>query len=306
MLKGTVMKRILSLLLIAVLVCGCILLPSCGEESEYPVTIGDITLAEEPESIVILDKNIADIISALGYDGKAVGISDSVDQEGYSVIESFGPAHDPYANKIKESGAQAVFADKVLNEATAEQLKKANIPVFRFEQANTLKQLSDLYKKIGTILGGKLTGAKKAAKVFKKIKTSLEDMKRSAKSEQKIVRTLAYLYIDEGVLKTAAPGSWEASVLDYTGCVNIFGSAEGDVADAQALLLANPDYLFVSDESVTEYLLSSESLCALKALESNTFVVDVDDLNTQGKTVVDVVAKMIDGISSVGQNDEVE
>ena len=300
------MKRTLSILLIAFLVCGCILLPSCNEESEYPVTIGDITLTEEPESIVILDKNIADIISALGYDDKAVGISDSVDQEGYSVVPSFGPAHDPSAKEIKSSGAQAVFADKVINESTAEALEKADIPVFRFEQANTLKQLSDIYKKIGTILGGKVTGAKKAAKIFKKIKNSLGDLKRSAKSEQQIVKTLAYLYIDEGVLKTAAPGSWEASVLDYTGCVNIFKSAEGDVADAQALLLANPDYLFVSDESVSEYLMNSESLYALNALEGNTFVVDIDDLNTQGKTVVDVVEKMINDIRSVDKNDEVE
>ena len=59
------MKKLISIFLCAVIVCGCILLASCDKDDNYPVTIDGITVDKEPENIVILDKNIADIISSI-------------------------------------------------------------------------------------------------------------------------------------------------------------------------------------------------------------------------------------------------
>ena len=163
-----------------------------------------------------------------------------------------------------------------------------------------------MYKKIGTVLGGKTTGAEKAAKVFKKIRSALDNLKRSTKSDSKLVRTAAYLYIDNGSLMTVAPNSWEAEMLSYTGAVNVFGNAKSDVVDPRSLTLADPDYIFVSDEKVSEYLSSSETYSELKALENNTFVVSIDNLSTQGNTIVNVVKGMISDIKSAQAESESE
>ncbi|MCR5653240.1 MAG: ABC transporter substrate-binding protein, partial [Ruminococcus sp.] len=238
-------KRLLSVMLAcALLLSAAAVFTSCGEEAEFPVKIGSITVEKEPENIVILDKNLADIISAIGYDVKMVGRSDDVDQKGLKVAPSMGTAQDPSVTNIIKAKAEIVFTDKSLNDADDAKLKKAGVIVAQFESANTLKQLRSLYVKIGRMLGGNNTGRVAAVKAFKEIRDTLTAVKTAAKRD-KTVSTLAYLYADNGVLKTVNSGCWASTVLDYTGSVNVFKNAETDVVDINNLMLADPNYIFV-------------------------------------------------------------
>ena len=289
-------KKVLSCFLIISVILSVISLGSCGEPEEYPVTVGKITIKEEPKNIVILNKNLADIITAIGYDGKTVGRSDDVDQTSFRVVPSMGTAHDPSEDEIKKSKAEIVFADKTLNKADIKKLKVASIAVFQPEEAHTLKQLSVLYKQIGSILGGNTTGAEKAKKAFDEIRNTLRTVKTAAKRD-KTVSTVAYLYIDNGVLKTVTGGTWCSTMLGFTGSMNVFAKAASDVVDPAQLLLANPDCIFVSDESVEQYLTTSDTLKKLKALNGNTFIISHDELSMQGYTALDVIKKMINNVT---------
>lgn len=291
------MKKILSLIIAGTILLSCAaLFSSCGEKAEFPVTIGKITIKQEPKNIVVLDKNLADIISAIGYDVKMVGRSDEVNQKGLKVVPSMGTAHDPSVTNIKKEKAEIVFAGDSLNQADIGKLKKAGIVVAQFEDANTTKQLKSLYIKIGKMLGGNISGKKAAEKAFKEIKDTLTAVKTAAKRD-KTISTLAYLYTDNGVLKTINGGSWAATLLSYSGSVNVFESADTDVVDIKKLLLANPNYIFVSDKSVLDYLTNSDVLGDLKALSDNTFIIPLDELSLQGYTSLDVIEEMLGDIS---------
>lgn len=290
-------KRTISIILAALmLISTAAIMTSCGEESEYPVKIGKITIEKEPKKIVILDKNLADIISAIGYDVKMVGRSDEVNQKGLEVVPSMGTAQDPSVTQIKKEKTDIVFADSSLNEADVAKLKKSGITVAQFDEAHTMKQLSSLYEKIGRLLGGNITGKDKANEAYKDIKSTLKAVETAAKKDRTIA-TIAYLYTDNGVLKTVNDGTWCSTLLSYTGSINVFANADSDVVDIKKLLLANPTYLFVADKKVEKYLDNSDVLKKLDALANRTYVIPYDELTLQGYTALDVVKDMIDDIT---------
>lgn len=290
-------RKVLSILLAGVILLStAAALTSCGEDPEFPVKIGNITINKEPKNIVILDKNLSDIISAIGYDVKMVGRSDEVNQKALKVVPSMGTAQDPSVEKIKKEKAEIVFANDSLNKNDIAELKKAGIIVAQFHDANTIKQLKSLYIKIGRMLGGNTEGKQAALKAYKEIKSTLEAVKTAARRD-KTVSTLAYLYTDNGVLKSIIDGSWASTLLDYTGSVNVFKTTDSDVVDIDKLLLANPDHIFVADTSVKKYMKNSDVLGKLKALDENTFVIPQDELTLQGFTCLDVLEEMISKIT---------
>lgn len=291
-------KRLLSLIIAAMMIVSvAAVMTSCGEKPEFPVKIGKITISKEPQKIVILDKNLADIVSAIGYDVKLVGRSDEVDQKGLKVVPSMGTAQDPSVAKIKKEKAEIVFADDTLNDADVTELKKSGIQVAQFDSANTMKQLQSLYEKVGRMLGGNYAGKAKALTAFKDIKSTLKAVETAAKKDSKTVTTVAYLYTDNGVLKTVNDGTWCATLLSYTGSINVFGAAKSDTVDTKNLVLANPTYLFVSDKKVEKYLNNSDVFKKLDALQSRTYILPLDELSLQGYTSLDIVEEMINDIT---------
>lgn len=287
------MKKILPVLIAAAMLFSLsALLGGCSGKSDYPVKIGGITFEEEPQEIVILNKNLADIISCVGYDIKMVGRSDEVSQQGLQVVPSVGSSSEPDVDKIKELEADVVFADNSIDDAAVNQLTSEGIPVVKIENANTPKQLKNVYKKLGSILGGNITGKKQGAEAYKSLTTTLKDVK-SAVDSKSIVTTVVYLYIDKGVLKTFNSNTWGATLLGYTGAVNVAQNLEGDVVNADDLILSNPDFIFCADETVENYLNNHYELYTLSALSEHTFIVPLDDIAMQGNTSLDVLENML-------------
>ncbi|MCH5303659.1 MAG: ABC transporter substrate-binding protein [Ruminococcus sp.] len=285
-------RKMLAAAMAVVLMFTAVMLGSCNGKSDYPVTIGSIMLNSEPENIVILNKNLADIISCMGYDVKMVGRSDEVNQKGMNVVPSVGIAADASPASIDELGADIIFADESLNTAVIEQLNKKNIPVVILEKARTPKQIKNLYKKLGTLLGGNVTGKAKGTDACKTLFSELKDVK-NAVNEKSIVKTVCYLYIDNGVLKTVNNATWGANMLDYTGATNVFKNSDTDVVDPEKLTLSNPDYIFCKDEDVINYLNSSDKFQNLSALSEKTFIIPYDEITMQGDTALDVLEKML-------------
>lgn len=300
------MKKTISVLLAAaILLSTAVFLNSCSckKDTEFPVTVAGVTIEKAPENIVILNKNLADIVCAMSYDGKMVAKSDEVNQEEFEDVPSVGSAKNPSVSKISDKKADLVLADSSLENSVKSKLKNKGIKVVILENANTLKQMQGLYIKIGTMLGGKDTGKAKAEKAYNQIHDTLRDIKRAAKHDNTIT-TIAYLYIDNGALKTVAKGTWGAALIDFTGSMNIFKNASSDVIDPETLRRANPDNIFISDESVRDYLLASETLSDLSALSEHTFVLPYDDLTLQGLNSLETIRKMIDGISGELNKDD--
>ena len=284
-------RKFLAALLALVTVISALSLSSCGEKSEYPVQIGKTVINSEPENIVILNKNLADIISCIGYDIKLAGRSDEVNQKGMEVVPSVGAASNPSTDKIIKLKADMVFADESLNSKAKSDLEAKGVTVITPESAASVKELKALYRQLGSILGGSITGKEKGAEAFDSLYESLKDV-RDAVDDKGIVRTICYLYYD-GKMRTMNSGTWGCEMLGFTGASNVFKNEKSDVVNLKTLKLSNPDFIFCGDMRVVNYLRKKPAFKNLSAIKKNIHIIRLDEINAQGDSALDTLRKML-------------
>lgn len=290
------MKRALSLLIVCALLLSCAaFLAGCGGEKnkDYPVTVGDVTLKEEPQSIVVLNDGVADVISYIGYDVKMVGRAVTCDQSFLRVVPSVGTADNPAVDTIIQKGADLVIADSSLHEKVRNKLEDAGVTVITVDNATDLAGLKDLYLNLGSLLGGAVTGHDKAEKAYNSLFDLLDQFKTATSD---VVKTAAYLYLDEsGQLCTFTKGSLPQRIFKYNGAANVFSNQETPVVNTAELRLGSPGYIFYDDEVVLDYLRSDENLYRLHALVNNKLCqLPLESFYRYGNTLESTVYEMID------------
>lgn len=304
-------KKTLSLLLTVIMILTMALcLCSCekGENAEYPVTIGDVTITEEPLNIVVLSDCMADIISYMGYDIKMVGRSIEASQEFLSIVPIVGTAQEPNIDSIITYETDLVIAENTLSDNAKSALADTSIPVVTFENANTLDQLKALYINIGTVLGGNVTGRAQGETSYDELITTLSDFKDAIPND--IVKTACYLYIDEnGSLCTLTSGTIEYELFSYCGAINVFSKQEEPQVDLEQLRISTPSFIFYDDEAVLQLLEESSELSAMNALTNDhTYQVMLSEFNRQGTSCEELIYHMIEFmfIEDTATADEVE
>ena len=290
------MKRIISVLLAAVMVCtAAVLFAGCGD-GNYPVTVANITIDKEPEAIVVLDPSAADIISYMNYDGKIVGRSTEVDQSYLSVAPDFGAAAEPDVNSIINSGAQVVFAGDKINDDAVKQLQEKKIQVIKMSLADTPKELETNYLTIGKILGGAVTGLEKGTSSYEKLIEHMEKLKIevSSSTTSGALETACYLYVDDGSLRVMTSGTYVDMLIGYTGAVNVAVNIIDGNVEVNTLRIANPNYIFYSDEQTLNAIQSDDVLSKLTAVTSGKALqVSEKEITRQGLTALATLEKMI-------------
>lgn len=291
------MRRLLSLLLIlSLLVSAAALFSGCEKETvskDYPVEIGGVTIKEEPQNIVVLSDNLADIISYIGYDVKMVGKSIDCDQDFLTVVPTVGTADNPSIDSITDHEADLVIADSRLSEKSKEKLENEGITVVTMVKAESFDELKTLYQNLGTVLGGNVTGKQKGEEAYEELIDTLSSFKATVSGN--IVKTAAYLYIDQdGMLCTFTKDSIEAKIFSYNSALNIFSNQEEPAVVSTELKMGTPTYIFYDDETVLSYLEHDEALSTLSALTAGrTCQIPLSDFSRQGVTYEDTVFNMI-------------
>lgn len=284
------MKKALSILLALLVLSSCaVLFSACSSSSkDYPVTIGDVTVKSEPKNIVVLNDNLADIISYIGYDVKMVGKAITCDQEFLKVVPAVGSPDNPSIDTITGYETDLVIADNTLGESSRKKLEEAGITVVAFDSAKTFEELETLYSNLGAVLGGNVTGREKGEKAYKDLVSTLSSFKKAVSG---VVKTFAYLYLDEnGELCTFTKDSMEDTILSYTGALNVFSNQDLPKVDHAELKMGTPTYIFYADEETLSYLEDDEALSSLAALSGNrAFMIPLKDFKRQGTTMQDTV-----------------
>ena len=289
------MKKLIAGILCAVLVLGTALsLSGCGDKN-YPVKIANLTIDKEPKSIVVLDPNSADIISYMGYDVKIVGRSREVDQKYLGVAPVMGSAVSPSVQDIIDSGATVVFANECLNDDFEQSLEKEGIAVIKMSVAETPKQLETNYHTIGKILGGNDDGDAKAASSYDKLISAMEQRKSEASAKNATaLDTVCYLYYEQGGLRLMTSGTYGDMLLGYTGSVNVAVNIDENKVDVNTLKVANPKYIFYSDDNTLKAVQADPVLSKLAAVTGGkTMQITKDEMSRQGLTALETLEKMI-------------
>ena len=299
------MKRTLSLLLAVCLLLSCAaIFAGCDQKTnsnDFPVTFGDVTIESEPTAIVVLNDDLADIISYIGYDVKMVGRSEECDQDFLYVVPTVGKAASPDVNAIIASGADMVIADSTLPAEAKQSLEAAEIKVVLMEPARTEAELPELYKNLGTVLGGKETGLKKGEDGCKTLFDTLKTLNTASSTD--IVKTAAYLYLDDnGQLCTFVQGSLEQKFFSYNGASNVFANQTEPVINTDDLRLESPSFIFCDSEEVLNVLQSDPNLSRVHALvNGHTLVIPKESFNRHGTTIEKTVFDMLSYIEKASK-----
>ena len=289
------MKKIIAGIICLALVFGsAFVLAGCGD-SNYPVKIANLTIEQEPKSIVVLDPNSADIISYMGYDVKIVGRSDQVDQKYLSVAPSMGSSERPSVQNIIDSGAKVVFANDALAEDSKKSLESDGISVVLMSVADTPKQLETNFHTLGKILGGNTDGKAKAENSYNKLISSMEERKdKAAATPESALDTVCYLYFEDGMLKLMTSGTYGDMLLGYTGAVNVAVNISENKVDVNTLKVANPNYIFYADEDTLKAVKGDNVLSQLAAVKAGkTMQITKEEMSRQGFTALETLDKMI-------------
>ncbi len=302
-------KKTLSLLLCIALVFTMMLsLYACKaeENSEYPVTVGDFTIEKEPLNIVVLSDCLSDIISYMGYDIKMVGRNLESDQEFLSIVPIVGTAQECNIDSIILYEADLVIAEDSISEESKNALAQNNIPLLVLNRANSYEELKSLYIKLGTVLGGNITGKAQGESSYDELIKTIADFEDAVPGN--IVKTACYLYIDEhGTLCTLTKGTVEYELFSHCAAINVFSSQEEPQVDLEQLKISTPSYIFYDDPAVLDVLNENDELSNMGALKNNhTMQIKKRDFYRQGKTYEETIYQMIEFmfIKGVATKDE--
>ncbi len=290
-------KKLISITLaLAVTLSAALVLGGCGDK-EYPVSVANLTIEEEPESIVVLDPSAADIISFIGYDVKMVGRSDEVDQEWLSVVPTVGSAAEPDVDEIVASEASIVFATLDLSDDIKDELKASGIQVITMSQATTTDELETEYNNLGRILGGEITGLQKGEQAYQELLDDMDEVKSTvaASKSTDVLYTVCYIYTEDDELKMMTSGTYGDMLLGYTGAVNAAVNIDDNTLDVDTLEIANPNFIFYADEQTLENIKSEAILSKLTAVKNNKMLmVSSEQITRQGQTALDTLQKMVE------------
>jgi iron complex transport system substrate-binding protein len=290
-------KKIISLLLTAVLAASVALtFAGCGD-GDYPVKVANLVIDSEPTNIVVLDPTAADIISFMGYDVKMIARSDEVNQEWLSVVPSIGSAEEPDIDAITEGNADVVFATEDLSSEVKQSLRDRNITLVTMSNAQTQTQLEINYNTIGKILGGETTGAQKAADAYQELLGDMEEIKNAvdASKSSDVLSTVCYLFTEDGQLKMMTSGTYGDMLLGYTGAVNTAVNINDNTVEVATLKVANPNFVFYDSEETLNTIKADSTLSALTAIKNDkSLMITSEEMSRQGKTAIDTLQKMVD------------
>lgn len=293
------MKKVITMLLAcAVVLSAAVIFGGC-DNKEYPVTIANYTIDAQPENVVVLDAATADIISYMGYDSKLAGRSDSVNQEKLSAAPSVGSASNPDVNAIMQTGAEIVFAGEELTGGTKNKLEDAGIKVIKMQQVNSSNDVETNYITLGKILGGNESGKKKGMDTYAKLIDEMEKLKKSIEgfSGSGALDTICYLYYENDGLKMMTSGTYGNILMGYTNCVNVAVNIDQTEADVQTLQVANPKFIFYSDDAALNAINSDSVLSKLDAIKSGKLLqIPIENMRRPGFTAIDTLTLMINFI----------
>ncbi|MBO0961855.1 ABC transporter substrate-binding protein [Neobacillus sp. MM2021_6] len=293
------MKRIYSLLLIALLTLG--VLAGCAEKQEqvkednkanvenkteaaFPVTIKDaksneVVLEKKPEKIVSLIPSNTEIAYALGLEKEVVGVSD----------------FDNYPEEVKKKekiGGMEVNLEKIISlqpnlvlahastadnsKASLQQLKDAGIAVLVVNDAQNFDQVYDSISMIGKATGE----SKKADELIQVMKEKLAEIKAQAND----IKEKKKVFIEVSPapeIFTTGNNTFMNEMLTMINAENLAADQEGWVQlDQEEIIKRNPDVIITTyggyeKEKPAQQVVSRKGWENVNAVK-NKLVIDVD------------------------------
>ena len=306
-------KKILALSMSAILLttaCGCSFQPDSVKDivsnftdnkNPYPVQIGHNTIDSAPDTVVVLDNNVADILVTCGYKDKIVGISSDCIQQELSAVEKMGSDSNPKTEAVNKANADIIFASSNIGHKDYEELKENNKVVLRIAPAKDEASLTGLYINLCKIMEGNIKGEAKGKEFFSKTIDSINKY-----SENPIIAKGCYLFdLDDSSAVTN--DMYANTILKYAGVQNIAtdNNKNGNMPIAQILASDKhtgfPFYI-LCETGLKAKILSDNRFSTTNVVNKNRIIeIPSTMITTQGKGAIGAIEYISSAIAK--QND---
>ncbi|WP_157545692.1 ABC transporter substrate-binding protein [Hamadaea tsunoensis] len=292
---------------LGVAACGSTATPSPSASAgsaaaAYPVTVGSLTLAQQPTKIVSLGPTATEMLFAIGAGKQVVAVDD---QSNYPAdapktdLSAFKPNAEAIAAKNPDLVVLTDDTNKIVDQLTA-----LKIPVFRTAAAATLDDTYAELRDLGTLTGH----ADEAGKAVVDMQTKLTAIVKSVTPR---TQPLSYFYELSPDLYSATSKTFIGSIFTMLGLKNVADAADADgkaggypQLNAESVVKANPDLVFLADAKCCQQ--SADTVKARAGWSSVTAVtkgqvvaLDDDIASRWGPRVVDLAQTIADAVNKI-------
>jgi iron complex transport system substrate-binding protein len=285
-----------------------LLLTGCGDRDDgattptdgdgaFPVTVGDLTLTEQPTRIVSLSPTVTEMLFAIDAGGQVVAVDEfstyppeapTTELSGFDLNPEAVASYDPDLVIISS------FADSIVP-----QLGELGIPVYVAPDNPT--SMDDVYRQITEL--GLLTGrVDEAADLVTRMS---EDIAKITADAPARTEPLTYYIEIDDTYWTYTSGSIVGSLFELIGLRNIAEdqSSVTTQLSAEAIIDANPDLILLTnaDFGVTaEVVAERDGWSGIQAVQTGQIIeVDPDIASRWGPRLVDLLATVADAVAQV-------
>lgn len=255
------------------------------EQTKYPLVIKDsydreVTIEQEPESIVSVAPNITETIYALDKGETLTGRTDFDDYpEQVTAIESIGSLTDPNLEKIVEIKPDLVLASTHFKKEVVEKLEEAGIKVAVFYEKENFDGTYKVIEDVGKVINAQ----DEAQNVIEDMKKTVEEVNDKVKDKEK-KSTYYVVGFGEGGEFTAGKDTFIGEVIEMAGGKNSADDVDGWSYSLEKLVENDPDLLVVPNRTgEKEKLMNTNGYKDLTAVKQDK-VYEIDDnlLSRQG------------------------
>ncbi|GIF51286.1 iron complex transport system substrate-binding protein [Asanoa ferruginea] len=269
---------------------------------DFPVTVGDLTVATKPTKIVALSPTATEVLFAIGAGPQVVAVDDQSNFPA-NAPKSDLSAFQPNAEAIAGKSPDLVVLSNDMNNVVA-QLRQLKIPVY---VAPAGKTLDDTYRQITDI--GALTGNRPAAEdLAKQMRTDVDKLVKDVPQRS---TKLTYYYELGPELYSLTSKTFVGSLFAQLGLENIADPADADGSkggypqlSAESLVKADPDLIFLADtvccQQNADSVKARPGWSGITAVKSGQIVGLNDDIASRwGPRTVDLLRQIVDAVSKV-------
>ncbi len=212
----------------------------------------EVHVPKNPKRIVSVSPAITEIIFALHGNERLIGRTDYCTYPNDALaIESIGGINNLNVEKLFALAPDLVIIGSMVPENTANIIAKAGIPLVAIREKATFEALFENIRKIGMLIGNE----EEAAKLNKNLQNQVQKITSSLKADSNHKPTVYYVVgFGKGGNFTAGGNTFITDIFSIAGTQNIASNITGWSYSVEALLKADPEYIFVRKEDAEAFV----------------------------------------------------
>lgn len=262
--------------------------------SEFPVTIGDVTVEERPERIVVLTPTGTETLFAIGAGDQVIAVDDNSNHPEEAPTTDLS-AFDPNVEAIAAYEPDLVVASNDTNDLVAG-LEALDIPVLLQEAPAEIEQVYDYIDDLGRATGN----VENADELVAQMRSDIEEIVAGAEG----IEGMTYYYELDPTYYSVTSKTFIGKLLGLLGLESIADEADAEAGDypqlsAEYIVDADPDLVLLADTKCCDQdaaaVAARPGWSGMTAVEGDGVVELDDDIASRwGPRIVDLLRTVAD------------